>query len=402
MPPELHRPCPLCGNRAPDLLGELSLPQPSHSPLPSGYRLVACAACDLVYADTPASQADYDRYYQQLAKYGGPTGTGAGLDAADLRRLEQLADRLTDELPGKDAAILDIGCGAGGLLQVLGARGYTRAEGLDPDPAAVALARSHGVSINAGLASESPTLYAGRQFDLIVLSHVAEHLRDLDWLPRLATLLAPGGRLYIEVPDPRGYRCDLRPPYYYFDSEHINHFGPLALGKLFAMAELAPKAFPDCTLSLSDGTHYPAFAGIAGAGPDDGLAQPPCVVTRLQRYLKDCAERARGAIRIQPPLDEEAPVLVWGAGSWTQRLLGQNAIPLPRVCAFLDGAPNKQGQTLAGKPVVAPSEGLYRHPEAQVLVCVAVNAHQIEAEIQRIEPQHRRSLHFINFTTKPT
>lgn len=100
-----------------------------------------------------------------------------------------------------------------------------------------------------------------------------------------------------------------------------------------------------------------------------------------------------------PPLDENARLLVWGAGSWAQRLLGQNAIPLARVCAFLDGAPNKQGQTFAGKPVVAPAEGLYRHPKAQVLVCVAVNPHQIEAEIQRIEPGHPRSLHFI---TEPT
>jgi SAM-dependent methyltransferase len=124
---------------------------------------------------------------------------------------------------------------------VLGARGYARAEGLDPDPAAVALARSHGLTINAGLASESPTRYAGRQFDLIVLSHVAEHLRDLDWLPRLATLLAPGGRLYIEVPDPRGYRCDPRPPYYYFDSEHINHFSPLALAQAFRHGRARPQ-----------------------------------------------------------------------------------------------------------------------------------------------------------------
>lgn len=395
----LQRPCPLCGNTEPEVLAQLSLPQPSHSPLPSGYRLVACAACDFAYADTPAGQAEYDRYYQQLAKYGGPTGTGAGQDAADMRRLEQLADRLEAGLPGKDAAILDIGCGAGGLLQVLTARGYTQAEGLDPDPAAVAAARAHGLAVRAGLASESPALYAGIRFDLIVLSHVAEHLRDLDWLPRLATLLAPCGRLYIEVPDPRGYRCDPRPPYYYFDSEHINHFSPRALGRLFATAGLAPEAFPDCTLSLSDGSTYPAFAGIARAEAAPLPAPAPAVLPQLRSYLEACAELARQAILIQPPLDGDAPLLVWGAGSWAQRLLGQDAIPLARVVAFLDGAPNKQGQTFAGKPVVAPADGLCRHPKAQVLVCVAVNPHQIEAEIQRIEPGHPRSLHFI---TEPT
>ena len=100
----------------------------------------------------------------------------------------------------------------GGLLQVLAARGYPRAEGLDPDPAAVMQARQKGLRVSEGLASQAPARYAGRQFDLIVLSHVAEHLRDLDWLRGLPALLAPGGALYIEIPDPRGYRCEPRPP----------------------------------------------------------------------------------------------------------------------------------------------------------------------------------------------
>ena len=401
MPPDLHRPCPLCGNRAPDLLGELSLPQPSHSPLPSGYRLVACTACDFVYADTPAVQADYDRYYQQLAKYGGPTGTGAGQNPADQRRLEQLADRLEALLPGRDAAILDIGCGAGGLLQVLHSRGYTRAEGLDPDPAAVAAARAQGLPVRAGLATESPGLYAGCEFKLIVLSHVAEHLRDLDWLDRLPRLLAPDGALYVEVPDPRGYDCTRRPPLYYFDSEHINHFSPRALARLFTRMGLHPTAFPATPLILSDGSPYPAFAGIATRvqrGIDESSDGNARCVDTLRGYLADSLQRSAASLGIQPPLGP-GPVLVWGAGSWTQRLLGAGTIPLAQVRAFLDSAPNKQGQLLAGKPIVAPADGLSRHPDAQVLVCIAVNPHQIGAEVARLEPDRTRSLHFI---TEPT
>ena len=401
MPGTLHRPCPLCGNPAPDVLAQLSLPQPSHSPLPSGYRLVACAACDFVYADTPAVQTDYDRYYRQLAKYGGPTGTGAGQNPADQRRLEALADRLEALLPGKDAAILDIGCGAGGLLQALHRRGYTRAEGLDPDPAAVAAARAQGLPVHAGLATESPGLYAGRDFDLIVLSHVAEHLRDLDWLDGLPRLLAPAGALYVEVPDPRGYDCTHRPPLYYFDSEHINHFSPRALHRLFTRMGLHPVAFPATPLILADGTPYPAFAGIATqarTGIDArGDGDTPCA-DALRRYLADSLQRGAARLSIQPPIGP-GPVLVWGAGSWAQRLLGMGAIPLAQVQAFLDSAPNKQGQLLAGKPIVAPADGLSRHPDAQVLVCVAVNPHQIGAEITRLEPGHTRSLHFI---TEPT
>ncbi len=398
---DLHRPCPLCGNRAPDVLAQLTLPQPSHSPLPGGYRLVACAACDFAYADTPAHQADYDRYYQQLAKYGGPTGTGAGQNPADQLRLEQLADRLEALTPGRDAAILDIGCGAGGLLQVLHRRGYTRAEGLDPDPAAVATARALGLPVRAGLATESPGLYAGCDFKLIVLSHVAEHLRDLDWIDGLSRLLAPDGALYVEVPDPRGYDCTHRPPLYYFDSEHINHFSPRALRRLFTRMGLHPTAFPATPLILSDGTPYPAFAGIATRVPtgiDGGGDGDARCVDALRRYLADSLKRSAASLRIEPPLGPGA-VLVWGAGSWTQRLLGLGAIPLAQTRAFLDSATNKQGRQLAGKPIVAPADGLSRHPNAQVLVCVAVNPHQIGAEIARLEPGHARSLHFI---TEPT
>lgn len=395
MLPDLHRPCPLCGNLHPAVLGRLSLPQPSYSPLPAGYRLLACEECDFAYADTPAPQADYDRYYQQLAKYGGPTGTGAGLDAADMRRLEALATRLETGLPGRDAAILDIGCGAGGLLQVLRARGHTQAEGLDPDPAAVAAARAQGLAVRAGLATESVALYGGSRFDLIVLSHVAEHLRDLDWLRGLGALLAPGGRLYVEVPDPRGYRCAPRPPLYYFDSEHINHFSPRALARLLDGADLGRQTFQALQLTLADATPYPALAVTAEAGPPTLPAPPAEAVAHLRAYLEDSLRRARSLIHIEPGLDDAAPLLIWGAGSWTQRLLGLDAIPLERVLAFLDGAPNKQGQSLAGRPILAPAEGLARHPAAQVLVCVAVNPRQIEAELTRLAPGHSRRLHFI-------
>lgn len=396
MPADLHRPCPACASRTLETLAHLTLPQPSGSPLPDGYRLLACPACDFAFADTPAPQSAYDHYYRRLAKYGGPTGTGAGQDPADLRRLEHLATRLQAWLPGPDARLLDLGCGAGGLLAALTARGFTRVEGLDPDPAAVLAARGRGLAVQEGLITEAPARYTGQHFDLIALSHVAEHLRDLDWLPQLAGLLAPGGALYVEVPDPRGYRCGPRPPYYYFDSEHINHFSPKALTRLFTAAGLSPTAFLDCPLSLPDGSTYPAFAGVARAAPaTEAPHVAPAMLGSLRAYIAESARRAAGSIAITPALDPATPLLVWGAGSWAQRLLGQHAIPLSQVVAFIDGAPNKQGHTFAGKPIVSPAEGLSRHPEAQVLVCVAVNPHQIAAEIRRLEPGHDRNLHLI-------
>ncbi|MDD0840114.1 methyltransferase domain-containing protein [Curvibacter sp. HBC61] len=399
--PDAARPCPVCAQPGALALKTLSLPQPSGSPLPAGYRLMACTACDLVFADTPAPQSAYDLYYQHCAKYGGPTGTGAGLHSADQARLDQMADRLLAWRPQPQARVLDLGCGAGGLLSALMARGLQQVEGLDPDPSAVQAARARGLRLREGLIHEATTHCAGERYDLIVLSHVAEHLRDLHSLPALARLLAPQGRLYIEVPHPGGYACGERPPYYYFDSEHINHFSAQALARLLAPAGLQLLSTEAVQLPLAGGSHYPALAVVAGFGDDPragaALSPQPATVASVQRYLADCARGAR--LVPQPPLPPTGPVLAWGAGSWAQRLLGQDQLPRERLRAFLDKDPNKQGLQLGGLPILPPEQGLRDHPGAAILVCVAIDPQQVAADLDALAPGARQRLHFLSDPT---
>lgn len=395
-----HRPCPLCGASALEVLTELTLPQPSGSPLPDTYRLLGCAHCDFAFADTPAPQSAYDLYYQTQAKYAGATGTGAGQNTTDARRLQALATRLTPWLPHTHTRVLDIGCGGGGLLQALRDTGHTHCQGLDPDPAAVATAQAMGLHVTQGLLSAVPTLFTGQRFDLIVLSHVAEHVRDLDWVARLQQLLAPQGALYVEVPNPDHYEIGARPKNYYFDSEHINHFGRNALIRLMASAQLMLSAFVDCWLPLPDGTLYPALAGVGMADPQ---VTPPVAerttLDHLRRYIGDCASQARDVPDVSPPLPDNVPLLVWGAGSLAQRLLGQGAIPLSQVVGFLDGNANKHGLTLANKPICSPADGLRKHPTAHVLVCIAIDPHQIERNLPHSDGGQAPALHFFNTLT---
>ncbi|MDD0816582.1 methyltransferase domain-containing protein [Curvibacter sp. HBC28] len=388
------RPCPVCASTQAQALQSLSLPQPSGSPLPNGYRLMACVACDLVFAETPAPQSAYDLYYQRCAKYGGPTGTGAGLHSADQARLDQMADRLLAWLPQPQGRVLDLGCGAGGLLSALQARGLQQVEGLDPDPSAVQAARARGLRLREGLIHEAAARCAGEHYDLIVLSHVAEHLRDLHSLPALASLLTPEGRLYIEVPHPAGYACGERPPYYYFDSEHINHFSAQALARLLAPAGLQLLSAEAVTLPLPGGGQYPALAVVAGRGNASALPPQPSTVQAVQRYLVDCAQGARR--EPLPPLPPQGPVLAWGAGSWAQRLLGQGQLPRDRLVAFLDKDPNKQGLQLDGLPILAPAVGLQQHPQAAILVCVAIDPQQIADDLDALAPGARQRLHFLS------
>lgn len=396
----MHRPCPLCGSSTLAVLTELTLPQPSGSPLPDSYRLLGCAQCDIAFADTPAPQSAYDLYYQTQAKYAGATGTGAGQNPTDARRLQDLANRLKPWCPHPHTRVLDIGCGGGGLLQALVERGHSHCQGLDPDPAAVATAQASGLQVTHGLLSAVPTLFAGQHFDLIVLSHVAEHLRDLSWVARLPELLAPLGALYIEVPNPDQYQVGIRPKNYYFDSEHINHIGRKALSLVMKSANLTVDTFIECWLPLPDGTQYPALAGIGTADPQDAANMTePTTLTKLQHYIAECAAQVQEVLDVSPSLPDNVPLLVWGAGSLAQRLLGRGAIPLAQVLAFLDGNPNKQGMTLANRPIWSPEEGLLKHPTAHVLVCIAIDPRQVELDIQYSNGAQARTLHFFNNPT---
>lgn len=97
------------------------------------------------------------------------------------------------------ARILEIGCGTGGNLPLLGR--YGRVTALEMNSDARALARQKtGVDVRDGtLPQHLP--FAGERFDVVCLFDVLEHVTDdRAALAAIAGLLAPGGCLLLTVP----------------------------------------------------------------------------------------------------------------------------------------------------------------------------------------------------------
>lgn len=101
------------------------------------------------------------------------------------------------ELPPA-ARLLDAGCGAGGMLSVLGRFGTV--SGLDISPELIVLARGRGYEdVVEGVVEELP--WPDESFDLVTLLDVLEHTADdLVTLEEMRRVVRPGGYLLVTVP----------------------------------------------------------------------------------------------------------------------------------------------------------------------------------------------------------
>ena len=109
--------------------------------------------------------------------------------------------QLKKGLGGNAAAILDAGCGTGGLIRRLSRAHPTwRWTGLDLEPLACELARIRGgVEIIQGSTTALP--FPNASFDAVVSSDVLYHLDDDESaLREIFRVLKPGGLVVINVP----------------------------------------------------------------------------------------------------------------------------------------------------------------------------------------------------------
>jgi 2-polyprenyl-3-methyl-5-hydroxy-6-metoxy-1,4-benzoquinol methylase len=133
---------------------------------------------------------------------------------------------------------LDFGCGNGDLIEYLLARGVD-AEGLELDVARIRNALKRPVEDRVTLYEGGRRLpFADNAFDSIVSTEVIEHVPGMaDYVPELARILKPGGRLAVTTPDitsiPSSFPANCV-PWHLLEATHINFFTPRSLEALFS------------------------------------------------------------------------------------------------------------------------------------------------------------------------
>jgi SAM-dependent methyltransferase len=356
----VHRPCPVCDTTSAHVLHHQRFALPAGHPLPSSFDIVACPVCDSVYADTPADAAAYDRYYADYSKYADQgTSTGGGGDLLDQARIQVTAQEIARHLPDKTARIVDIGCANGGMLAALRNLGYDHLLGIDPSPECVTNTRrlfdipAQQSWLGALPADAAPA-------DLVILSHVLEHVLDLaDAVVRIRPLLAPGGLVYIEVPDASRYAECLAAPFQDFNTEHINHFSLSSLANLFAAHGFELIAEGSKAIPMAGGLSYPACFGVFRSSStrtrDPNWRRAPGFLKDIHDYITlSTTLLARIDTRLAGALN--GPVIVWGAGQLTLKLLLETRLGVADIVAFTDGNPLHHGKTLHDRLILAPAD----------------------------------------------
>jgi SAM-dependent methyltransferase len=352
------RPCPICGSLESRRLFRQRFERLSGIQFIDGYDVVVCVRCGLAFADGIPDQSVLDAYYRDLSKYE-YMHTGGKESDLDERRFRDIAAAVAAFLPSPVSRVLEIGCATGRLLALVREGGCANVLGLDPSPGCARAARElYGVHVLVGSMFDIPAPPAS--VDFVILIGVLEHVEDVRGaMTHVRNVLSPNGRVYAEVPDAAHLAGRPDAPYQEFSTEHINFFSTASLANLFQASGFETLATGEPVRQQHDNTTYPAAFGVfqkRDAVPEkveparDEITEPG-----LQRYIAESAaieDRTRQQIT---RLAAGRPLVVWGTGTHTQRLLAIGAFEGVRVAAFVDSNPKYHGRELHGAPVIAPA-----------------------------------------------
>jgi 2-polyprenyl-3-methyl-5-hydroxy-6-metoxy-1,4-benzoquinol methylase len=325
-----------------------------------GYDVVACDSCGFCYADRIPEQAEFDAHYRDMSKYehqerGGTEPPG------DLARLEKVATIIRSAVPARDVRVLDIGCSTGGLLAMLKQAGYTSLRGLDPSPVCAAAARRlHGIDVITSCLNDF--VPASERFDLVVLSAVLEHLCEVrSTLAQIRGMLSEQGYIFVSVPNAARFLHDNDAPFQEFSTEHINFFSSVSLSNLLRRAGFQEVFSQENAYATGDGSVV--VTPVVDALFQRSSALDPCNVRdevtqpALEAYIeKSQAIDARIRQIIDQVVEEGQPILVWGTGTHTCRLLATSRLAEAQIAAFVDANPRYQGKHLNNIPILAPRD----------------------------------------------
>jgi len=348
--------------------------------LRTGYTEVfACEqCCHLQTAPLPDIVEYYDQHYRILLESEDEDQLCQMPDGRMVFRSEHQAEMTLAKAPlPSGAAVLDYGCAKGQTMRrLLQRRSDLRVHLFD-------VSERYRPFWSKFVAADRCACHAlpeawNATFDLITAQFVAEHVTDLHTMfGHWRRLLKPGGLVLFTVPNVFANVAD------FVVADHVNHFSRGSLALLMGRCGFEQVA-------VDEAAHESAFvvrgakagSAVTFGGPDvHQQASFARQALQLSRYWCDVIAQVRA---FESAHRQSERVAIYGSGFYGAYIASCLA-DLNKVACFLDANPHRQGQTLFGRPIVAPQS---LDPRTRVLY-VGLNPRIARAALDNVAGWHR-------------
>jgi 2-polyprenyl-3-methyl-5-hydroxy-6-metoxy-1,4-benzoquinol methylase len=224
--------CPVCGSPH----SSLKFKAKDYTVSNEMFHIVTCDSCRLIYTNPRPAANEAGPYYHANA-YISHSDTNEGIvnklyHAVRKLTLQSKTNWIEPEKKG-NKELLDIGCGNGHFLAAAKEKGWNiNGVELDPETAARA-SKLTGLTIAPSLAE----IATEKQFQVITLWHVLEHVYELDdYFHFFKSRLNKDGKLLLALPNPASFDAHYFKEYWaaYDVPRHIYHFTPATISALAA------------------------------------------------------------------------------------------------------------------------------------------------------------------------
>ena len=346
-----NRKCPISGSEKINLVFTQKLNVPEDYFFSSKYKLVQYQKTGLVYADALIKDNILENHYSKDSKYD-PNFIKSLIKYPknDIDRYDSLYEYCKKYI-NEDSKIIDVGFGNGGLFRSFLSSGVTEKQlyGIDPSPISQTIAKS-AYNINSLLGGIDDLKKYNEKFDMIILSHVVEHLvNPRDQMNSLLESLSPDGKIYIEVPNASKFHeyVDLHGPYQEINTEHINHWTEQSLKNLAHFSGF--KCLESCERVIqNEAGDYPVLHQVWEKGQQSFKFDSE-ILERMKSYLKKSDVLFNEQIAI---IKKNAPVYLYGVGELSYKILAK--IDNKHIKGLIDKSPKKIGKEINNLKVSSP------------------------------------------------
>lgn len=322
-----YRPCYICrGETFEELVTVPYIIDANNTPMHYDHRLCRCKRCGSYNINPILVEGILAKYYEQSSSYELYDGKNGILASYD-KKAEQHYQFIKSNIPPKNLRILDFGCATGYALVRFKNNGNDLV-GFDTSLVCSMIGfEKYGLRIETDYDK-----IANRRYDLIMLSHVLEHLCKPDeTIASLSNLLSENGYFYLEVPDIDFFNNHISGELFkHISFEHLNYYNKQLLKEFmrnagFRLWGIDTKANNDDVMP-----HYPVILSLwqKNSETDNSDKEVKYIQSKsFEGYIekqKQSVEEYRRRIKERVG---DKKVIVYGAGTHTYRLVA--------ICDFL-------------------------------------------------------------------